>query len=146
MERTKGVVAHSWLRWMISSLAPVVSNVESWGISRRTALRTRNRPQIPRLSSVVWFATTPAPFILDTIFVLITTVTILVLVFLETNPVLKMTLETNPVLTLILETGCVLKVTVKEMTKHSSVFENMMFLFLVRAQASAQAQSLLLAT
>ena len=34
---------------MISSLAPVVSNVESWGISQRTALRTRNRPQIPRL-------------------------------------------------------------------------------------------------
>ena len=61
MERTDCVVAHSWLRWMISSLAPVVSNVESWGISRRTALRTSNQPQIPRLSSVVWFATTPAP-------------------------------------------------------------------------------------
>ena len=41
-------------------------------------------------------------------------------------------------------TGCELKVTVKEMTKLSSVFEKMMFLFLVRAQASAQAQSLLL--
>ena len=52
MERTKGVVAHSWLRWMISSLAPVVSNVESWGISRRTALRTRNGPQIPKLLQV----------------------------------------------------------------------------------------------
>ena len=63
----KVVVAHSWYRWMISSLAPVVSNVESWGISRRTALRTTNRPQVPRLSSVVWFATTPAPFILETI-------------------------------------------------------------------------------
>ena len=52
----------------MSSLAPVASNVESWGISRRTALRTRNGSQIPRLSSVVWFATTPAPFILETIF------------------------------------------------------------------------------
>ena len=39
MERTKDVVVHSWLRWMISSRA-LVSNVESWGISRRTALRT----------------------------------------------------------------------------------------------------------
>ena len=92
--------------------------------------------QIQRLSSVVRFATTPAPFILDTIFVLITPVTNLVLVF----------FETNAVLTLILETGCVLKVTVKEMTKLSSVFEKMMFPFLVRAQASAQAQSLSLAT
>ena len=55
-------------------------------------------------------------------------------------------LETNPALTLILATGCELKVTVKEMTKLSSVFEKMMFpfsmskqmvsafLFLVRAQ------------
>ena len=75
--------------------------MESWGISRRTALRTRSRPQIPRLSSVVWFATTLAMLILETMFVLITPVTILVLVFLETNPVLTMTLETNPVLTLI---------------------------------------------
>ena len=31
---------------MISSLAPVVSNVESWGTLRRTALRTRSQPQI----------------------------------------------------------------------------------------------------
>ena len=66
---------------MISSLAPVVSSVESWGISRRTALRTRNRPQIPRLSTVVWVATIPALFILEAIFVLITPVTIFVLVF-----------------------------------------------------------------
>ena len=80
---------------MIHSLAPVVSNVESWGISRRTALRTRSRPQIPRLSPVVWFTTTPAVFILETIFVLITLVTILVLVFLETIPVL-VTLVSNP--------------------------------------------------
>ena len=87
------------------------------------------------LSSVVWFATTPAMFILETIFVLITPVTIFVLVFLETtlvlvtletNPVLTMTLETHPVLTLFLETGCVLKVSFKEMTKLSSVFEKMM--------------------
>ena len=35
--------------------------------------------KIPRLSSVVWFATFPALFILETIFVLITPVTILVL-------------------------------------------------------------------
>ena len=72
---------------------------------------------------MVWFATTHALFILETSSVLITPVTILVLVFLETNPVLTMTLETNPVLTLILETGCVLKVTFKEMMKLSSVFE-----------------------
>ena len=73
--------------------------------------------------------------LLETIFVLITPVTILVLVFLETtfvlgtletNPALTMTLETNPVLTLILETGCVLKVAFKEMTKLSSAFEKMM--------------------
>ena len=37
---------------MIFSLAPVVSNVESWGILRRIALRTRKQPRIPRLSSV----------------------------------------------------------------------------------------------
>ena len=45
------------------------------------------------------------------------------------------TLEKNPVLTLILVTCCVLKVTFKEMTKLSSVFEKMVspFLFLVRA-------------
>ena len=35
MERIKDVVVHSWLRWMNFSLAPVVSNVESWGILRR---------------------------------------------------------------------------------------------------------------
>ena len=52
--------------------------------------------------------------------------TTLVLVTLEANPVLTMTLETDPVLTLILVTGCVLKVTFKEMTKLSSVFEKMM--------------------
>ena len=85
----------------VGSGGSVVSNVESWGISRRTALRTRSRPQIPRLSSMVWFTTILAMFILETMFVLITPVTILVLVFLETNPVLTMTLETNPVLTLI---------------------------------------------
>ena len=55
MERIKDVVVHSWLRWMILLAAPVVSNVESWGILRRTALRTRKQPQIRRLSSVVWF-------------------------------------------------------------------------------------------
>ena len=38
MERTKGVVAHSWLRWMISSPAPVVPNLESWAISRNTGM------------------------------------------------------------------------------------------------------------
>ena len=99
-----GRVAHSWLRWMISSLAPVVSNVESWGISRRAVLRKkkkkRNRPQIPRLSSVVWF------------------VTIRVLVC----------LETNPVLTMILETSIVSKMNFKEKTKPSSMSEKMTFL------------------
>ena len=84
---------------------------------------------------MVWFATTHALFVLETNSVRITPVTILVLVFLETtlvlvtletNPVLTMTLETNPVLSLILETGCVFKVTFKEMTKLSSVFEKMM--------------------
>ena len=30
MERIKDVVVHSWLRWMIFSLAPVVLNVERW--------------------------------------------------------------------------------------------------------------------
>ena len=97
MVRTKDVVAHIWLWWMISSLTPVVSNVESSGISRRTALRTRNRPQIPRLSSV------HAPVILETIFVLITSVTIPVLVFLAPTLML-VTLETSPVLTMTLET------------------------------------------
>ena len=142
MDGTKDVVAHSWLRWMISSLAPVVSNVESWSISRRTARRTRNRTHIPRLSSVVWLTTTPALFILETTFVLVSkrlcwlvfleTIVlvflkpILVLVTLETNPVLTMTLETNPVRMLILVTGCVLKLTFKEMMKPSSVFEKMM--------------------
>ena len=116
------------------SLAPVVSNVESWGISRRTAIRTRNQPQIPRLSSVVWF-TTPAMFIFETCFVLVAAVailvlmipeTILVLVALETNPVLTTTLETNPVRMLILETVGVLKLTLNEMMKLSSMFAKMM--------------------
>ena len=84
MERTKDVVVHSWLRWMISSRVPVVSNVESWGILLRTALRSRNQPQIPRLSSVAWFTKTLAMSILETGFVLIAAVTILVQVFLET--------------------------------------------------------------
>ena len=66
MERIKDVVVHSWLKWMISSLAPVVSNVESWGILRRNALRTRKQQQIPRLSSVAWFTSIPAMSILET--------------------------------------------------------------------------------
>ena len=120
MERTQDVVVHSWPRWMISSRAPVVSNVESWGILRRTALRTRNQPQIPRLSSVVWFTTTPAMLIFETSFVLVTAVTILILVFLETivlvfletivlvfleTVLVLVTLETNPVLTMTLKTN-----------------------------------------
>ena len=78
MERIKDVVVHSWLRWMIFSLAPVVSNVESWGILRRIALRTRKQPQIPRLSSVAWFTSILAMSILETGFGLIVAVTILV--------------------------------------------------------------------
>ena len=74
MERIKDVVVHSWLRWMIFSLAPVVSNVESWGILRRNALRTRKQPQIPRLSSVAWFITVLAMSILETDFGLIVAV------------------------------------------------------------------------
>ena len=81
MERIKDVVVHSWLKWMISSLAPVVSNVESWGILRRNALRTRKQLQIPRLSSVAWFTSIPAMSILETGFVLIAAVTLLVQVF-----------------------------------------------------------------
>ena len=126
MERITDVVVHRWLSWMISSLAPVVSNVESWGILRRAALRTGKQPQIPRLSSVAWFTSTPAMSILETGFVLIAAMTILVQVFLETIVLfflktillvfLKMTvlvflemilvfvtLGTNPVLTMTLE-------------------------------------------
>ena len=142
MERIKDVVVHSWLRWMIFSLAPAVSNVESWGILRRNALRTRKQPQTPRLSSVAWFTSILAMSILETGFVLIAAVTILVLVLfeaivlvfletillvflemilvfvtLETNPVLMMTLETNPLCTLILETVGVLKLIFDEMMK-----------------------------
>ena len=85
MERIKDVVVHSWLRWMIFSLAPVVSNVESWGILRRNALRTRKQPQIPRLSSVAWFTSILAMSILETGFGLIVAVTILVQVLFEGN-------------------------------------------------------------
>ena len=59
------MVVHSWLRFMIFSLAPVVSNVESWGILRRNALNTRKPLQIPRLSSVAWFTSILAMFILE---------------------------------------------------------------------------------
>ena len=45
MERLKDVVVHSWLRWMIFSLAPVVSNVESWGILRRNARDFLHHPR-----------------------------------------------------------------------------------------------------
>ena len=128
MERIKDVVVHSWLSWMIFLLAPVVSNVESWGILRRNALRTRKQPQIQRISSVAWFTSIRAMSILETGCGLIVAVTILVqvlfegivLVFLKTIlPVflevtvlvfLEMilvhaTLETNPVLLMILETN-----------------------------------------
>ena len=110
---------------MISLLAPVDSNVESWGISRRAALRTRNRPQIPRLSSVVWFVTIRVLVCLETIRVLVTLETIPVLVSLETIPVLR-SLETNPVLTMILDTSIVSKMNFKEKTKLSSMSEKMM--------------------
>ena len=83
MERNKDVVVHSWLRWMIFSLAPVVSNVESWGILRRNALITRKQLQIPRLSSVAWFTSILAMSILETGFGLIVAVTILVQVLFE---------------------------------------------------------------
>ena len=74
---------------------------------------------------MVWSVTTLAPVILETIFVLITPVTTLVLVFFETTLVL-VTLETNPVLKFILETSFVLKVTFKDLSKLSSLFEKMM--------------------
>ena len=74
---------------------------------------------------MVWFATTPDTFIFETIFALITPVTVLVQVLLEAT-LLLVTLETNPVLMFILVTGCVLKVNFKEITKLSSVFEKMM--------------------
>ena len=68
---------------MIFSLAPVVSNVESWVILRRNALRTRKQSQIPRLSSVAWFTSILAMSILDTSFGLIVAVTVLVQVLFE---------------------------------------------------------------
>ena len=40
--------------------------MDSWGILRRTALRTRNQAHIPRLSSVAWCTSTPAMSILET--------------------------------------------------------------------------------
>ena len=83
MERIQDLVVHSWLRWMIFSLAPVVSNVESWSILRRNALRTRKQQQIPRLSSVAWFTSILAMSILKTGFGLIVAVTILVQVLFE---------------------------------------------------------------
>ena len=83
MERIKDVVVHSWLRWMIFSLAPVFLNVESWGIFRRNALRTRKQPQIPKISSVAWFTSILAMSILETGFGLIVAVTILVQVLFE---------------------------------------------------------------
>ena len=114
----------------------------------RCFIPRRNCPQneehgIPRHSSVVWFTTTLAMFILEIMFILITLVTIIVLVFLEkilvlvtlkTNPVLKMTLENEPSTLLILETGCVLKLTFKEMMKvsfrlHSSSWFELYFQF-----------------
>ena len=68
---------------MIFSLAPVVSNVESWGILRRNALKTRKQLQIPRLSSVAWFTSILAMSILEPGFGLIVAVTILVQVLFE---------------------------------------------------------------
>ena len=64
-------------------LAPVVFNVESWGILRRNALRTRKQPQIPRISSVAWFTSILAMSILETGFGQIVAVTILVQVLFE---------------------------------------------------------------
>ena len=126
---------------MVYSLAPVVSNVDSWGISRRTALRTRKQPQIPRLSSVVLFYSGSCNVHPRNEFgaghdnshsgvsrddcagvsrndsrARDS----------QTKPVLTMTLEMNPARLLILETVGVLKLTFNEMMELSSMFVKMM--------------------
>ena len=133
-------------------MIPVVSNVESWGILRRNALKTRKPLQIPRLSSVAWFISILAMSILETGFGLIVAVTILVqvpfkeivLVFLKTIllvvlevtvPVfLEMilvhaTLETNPVLLITLETNPRCTLILEEVGVLKLIFNKMMKLF-----------------
>ena len=63
---------------MIFSRAPVVSNVESWGILRRICPQNKETTTNSETSSVAWFTSILAMFILEIAFGQIVAVTILV--------------------------------------------------------------------